>query len=411
MALDPTIKSAMVTALTNMVNRIVANAGLSQQDVQDLIDASLGNLQNAFNYVGTLAGGADEVSAFDLDSLPEGGKDAGDYYKVSTGGWFIIGEDPAFQVAEGNGIVFNLTDGVDVFDNSVANVIGTDGEIDVVGSVETGFTLALSPAFKARMTDAETAIGDLETALEGIQAKSGIDFVAIAATTDYFSTVLTDVNALVPGKYSGYATALSLGLSAELGGDTVVVPVEVTVTEQASGTANSVDFLVSYRAKLHARSFDGGVEDGDNAGNATVHGWTEIGSGGSGDTEALSRLAVSAPTISAANIVTDLRATVDTFPVGLHTHVEITPAAIGVDGADTTTLGSVITVVSGTTTKVVSQTYTWNGKSAIRTGSSADEDSENPTIMQYSDWYISKDETEELMIALTEAFDNAGPQD
>jgi hypothetical protein len=97
----------------------------------------------AFNYVGVLTGGATAAAAYDLTSLPADGKDAGDYYKVTTAGYFTLTDAAgAFYVNINDGLIFNTLRGVDIIDNTNANVLaGTN--IAVTGSADTGYSVAL----------------------------------------------------------------------------------------------------------------------------------------------------------------------------------------------------------------------------------------------------------------------------
>ena len=98
----------------------------------------------AFNYVGTVDGGADAENAYDLNTLAAGGKDAGDYYKVTTKGWFKIGaEGEAFYANKNDGLIWNTAGKVDVIDNSNSMVLSGQN-IEVTGSTDTGFTVALT---------------------------------------------------------------------------------------------------------------------------------------------------------------------------------------------------------------------------------------------------------------------------
>lgn len=104
---------------------------------------SVSALGNAFNYVGTLEGGADEGTAYDLETLPEGGKDAGDYYKVTVSGFFKVGaEGVPFWANKEDGLVWNTNGGVDVLDHSNSEVTGGQN-ILVTGSTDTGFTVSI----------------------------------------------------------------------------------------------------------------------------------------------------------------------------------------------------------------------------------------------------------------------------
>lgn len=133
---------------------------------KDYVQALVSNLGNAFNYVGTVEGGADAGSATDLSTLPE--KDAGDYYKVSTAGFFKLGAD-TFHANVGDGLVFNTMGGVDKIDNTDAEVSGTDGYITVTGSVDTGFTVDIDATFKGRVSDLETGLANEITRATGVE--------------------------------------------------------------------------------------------------------------------------------------------------------------------------------------------------------------------------------------------------
>lgn len=90
-------------------------------------------LGSAFNYVGTINGGADAPNAFDLSSLAE--KDAGDYYKVAAAGYFVLAPAAAFYANANDGIVFNLESGVDKIDNTAIRCM-TQGEYDALGTYD-----------------------------------------------------------------------------------------------------------------------------------------------------------------------------------------------------------------------------------------------------------------------------------
>jgi hypothetical protein len=123
----------------------------------DLIQA----LGSAFNYVGTLEGGVDAASAFDLATLATGGKDAGDYYKVTTAGYFKVDTGAAFFANVGDGLVFNTSGGVDKIDNTNSNVAGTNGRVSVTGSTDTGFVVDIDAAYVGQNTI--TTLGTVTT--------------------------------------------------------------------------------------------------------------------------------------------------------------------------------------------------------------------------------------------------------
>ncbi len=141
-----------ITTVTNMVNA----------------------LGNAFNYVGVLAsGGATSGAAFDLDTLTTGNKDAGDYYKVTAAGWFVVGAGTPFFANIGDGLVWNTAGDVDKVDNTNSEVQGTTNFITVTGNTDTGFVVDIAAGFKTRVGDAETAITNLQTDVGNLQTDVG----------------------------------------------------------------------------------------------------------------------------------------------------------------------------------------------------------------------------------------------
>jgi hypothetical protein len=146
-SVDNTI--ATVTALNSEISRA--------QSAEASIAASVTALGNAFNYVGTVSGGASSGAAYDLSILSQ--KDAGDYYKVIASGYFKVGTGGSpFYANQNDGLTWNLSSGVDIIDNTNSTVTGTINEITVSGSVDTGYTVALSSTFSGRMTSAESNI-------------------------------------------------------------------------------------------------------------------------------------------------------------------------------------------------------------------------------------------------------------
>lgn len=180
-----------VTGKKNFTTATVSTAPADANDlvrktdldaVEDKVDA----LGSAFNYVGSISGGASEGAAFDLSSLVE--KDAGDYYKVGASGWFVLAPAAAFYANANDGIVFNLTSGVDKIDNTNSSVSGTADYIEVTGSTDSGYTVNIDSAFVTRMEDAEDAIDGLGTIstqdADAVAITGGtIDGTAIGGTT------------------------------------------------------------------------------------------------------------------------------------------------------------------------------------------------------------------------------------
>lgn len=193
------VNVAAPVADTDAANKGYVDAGIAA------VEQQVAALGAAFNYVGTLAGGVDEASAFDMDTLEVGTKDAGDYYKISTAGWFKVGAAGVpFYVNSKDGLLWNTAGAVDVIDNTNSEVQGTAGEIAVTGSVDTGFTVAVDEAFKTRVSDLEGETTSLQSELDASQVALGLnpdgtlkDWSAwtgasgIAGSADYFEAFMT----------------------------------------------------------------------------------------------------------------------------------------------------------------------------------------------------------------------------
>lgn len=163
--LATTDKSSLVAGVNEVVGKVGTLANLNTTVKTDLVAAlnevkgTVNSIGNAFNYVNLVAGGADELTALDLTTLTE--KDTGDYYKVSTAGWFAVGLNAPFQANVGDGLVWNLSGTVDIIDNTNANIAGTADQIDVVGSPDTGFTAKFSTTFTDIVDDLVLVQGNM----------------------------------------------------------------------------------------------------------------------------------------------------------------------------------------------------------------------------------------------------------
>lgn len=160
--------TAAEAAIASDLSSEVSRATSAEQALGLRIDA----LGSAFNYVGTVSGGADAGSAYNLSSLVE--KDAGDYYKVAVAGYFKVGAGAAFYANTNDGLVWNLANGIDKIDNTDSSVAGTAGYITVTGSTDSGFVVDADVAFKGRVSTLESGLAQeitdraaADTALDG----------------------------------------------------------------------------------------------------------------------------------------------------------------------------------------------------------------------------------------------------
>lgn len=144
--------SVAMTGALDLGNNVIANVAtpLVATDAANkgYVDGVVANLGNAFNYVGALEGGADEENAFDLATLEEGGKDVGDYYKVTANGYFKLGAEVRYFNTN-DGLVFNEAGSFDKIDNTDSVVTGTAGQVVVDGNVDTGFIVSIDGAYTA----------------------------------------------------------------------------------------------------------------------------------------------------------------------------------------------------------------------------------------------------------------------
>lgn len=236
----------------------VANGTLDSDAVNKAqLDAAIGNLANAFDYIGVVAGGADTGSALDLTT--ESSTKVGSYYKVTTAGYFKVGaEGTPFFANINDGLVFNTTAGVDIIDNQTGNVTGTAGYVVVTGSAATGFAVDLDPAFKttvsantaaiaAETTRAEAAEGDLTTLTT--TAKSSL----VAAINEVDADVATNASGLAAevSRATGAEGTLTTNLGAEVsratgaeGTLTTNLAAEVSRATGVEGTLSSLTTAV-----------------------------------------------------------------------------------------------------------------------------------------------------------------------
>ena len=174
--------------LTNVANGSDSNDAVNFSQLQ----AAIGSLANAFEYIGTLAGGTDAPGALDLTSL-ETAQHPGAYYKVSAAGYFKVG--PAgtpFFANLNDGLVFNTTAGVDIVDNTNSTVVGTGGEIAVTGSADTGFTVGLDATFKGRVSTVESGLTAEVSRATGAEGTLQDNIDAEATRAQSAEGVLTD---------------------------------------------------------------------------------------------------------------------------------------------------------------------------------------------------------------------------
>jgi gas vesicle protein len=200
-----------MTGTLNMNFNKIANVatGVSPDDAVNVaqLESAIAVLGNAFDYIGTVVPNAVEGSATVMPS----GQPAGAYYKALATG-YLIG-------AEANAVAFfvNLNDGVvrntantgqtwDVIAHVDSQSYGTAGQIDVTGTVDTGFTISIDAAYTAAAAQALSNEANARVAGDSTNAN------AIAAETtraEAAELVLTNSVVLVNANVSALAGRVS----------------------------------------------------------------------------------------------------------------------------------------------------------------------------------------------------------
>jgi hypothetical protein len=266
---DVVRKTDLDTEVTALQGAITTEAG-TRAAADTALGLRIDALGSAFNYVGTVNGGANSGAATNLASLTQ--KDAGDYYKVGTAGHFVLAPAASFFANSGDGLVFNLANGIDKLDNTDSTVAGTANEISVTGSTDTGYTVAIDAVFSGRMTTAESDIDALEgrvttaesdiDALEGraTTAESDIDALEGRMTTaesdidaleGRMTTAESDIDALEGRADDLESKTQNIDLAGTVAGTTVLNgaleiggAVEVTGNLVGTGTNQITDFVI-----------------------------------------------------------------------------------------------------------------------------------------------------------------------
>jgi len=153
------------------------------------VDAKISALGDVFEYVGLVDLGADEANAFDMSTLSQ--KDAGDYYKVNTAGFFKNGaEGTVLHANEGDGLLFNSLGAIDILDNTDFTVVGSAGFTEVSGSKDIGYTVDLDAAFKGRVSTLESGLSAETARAQAAETQLASDLSAEAARAVAAETAL-----------------------------------------------------------------------------------------------------------------------------------------------------------------------------------------------------------------------------
>jgi len=207
------------------------------------VDSRIASLGAAFNYAGTVEGGADAGTAFDLSTLP--GVSSGDYYKVVVSGYVKdTAEGAAYYVNANDGLAKNTTaDGWDKFDHTDTELAGETNFIEVTGSTDTGYTVAVASNFKTRVSDLETGLSDevtRATNAEGTIAQSVADETTRATNAENTLAGAIDTVEASVGLGTDGAFTAPVG-SNYLGSATSVVNLSVLLDTQLKSLTDAVN--------------------------------------------------------------------------------------------------------------------------------------------------------------------------
>lgn len=251
---DATNAAAILSETTLRVAGDATNAAaiLAEQTARiaadSALDARIDALGNAFNYVGVLTGGATAGTPLDLTALPAEGKNPGDYYKVTTAGYFNDGTS-TFYKNVGDGLVWNLYGQMDSIDNTNSQVQGTAGEVTVTGTTDTGYVIGIDGTFSGRVTTVETGLA------AEITARTAADAAEITARAAADTTLQANIDAEATLRVAGDAA----NAAAVLAEQTARVAADATLqaainTEATARAAADTTLQANIDAEITART-------------------------------------------------------------------------------------------------------------------------------------------------------------
>jgi len=246
-------------ATGDLYTKITAGTGTdkwSKQASESYVDSQVSVLGNAFNYVTTVEGG-DVATPTDLSALPADDKDPGDYYKVTTSGYFTDGTN-TFYANANDGLVWNTTGTVDIIDNTNSTVAGTTDFISVTGTTDTGYTVDIDTAFKTRMSDAESDITDLQSFVGAADGETVPTYSSVTQVTQNadLETAIGELDAAIGTDVTSDDIILSTNsVNANIQALSTYVLEQDQITE-TTGTTSATDTVVGLTAKWIVRVSD-----------------------------------------------------------------------------------------------------------------------------------------------------------
>jgi hypothetical protein len=209
---------------------------------------TLTSMGSALSYRGTVAGGAAEISAFDLDTLSE---TTGSYYKVSQSGHFSYDGGDTFFANVNDGIVKNMDGGWDIIDNTNAAVFGSSNRIAVTGSLDDGFTVDISSSYVGQSSI--TTLGTITngvwngTAISAVRGGTGQTVYAVGDILVATST--TALEKLPRGSAKQQLRINSAGETLEYAD---LIAADVAFSDGSYTATNASTALIEVRTKVNA---------------------------------------------------------------------------------------------------------------------------------------------------------------
>lgn len=210
----------------------------------EFVEAKIAALGDALEYAGGVTAGADEASALDLATLSN--TTAGAYYKVEQGGYVRVGGGDPFYVNRKDGLLFNGAGGVDVQDNTNSEVDGTDDYVLVTGSTDTGFTVDLAPALKARIADLESGLAGVADRVDALEQSAGSALAAINAQRFTYQSTAAAVEHLIDHNLNSLFVAVDVWTEGDDG------KYRKDIVEIEETNANRVTVRLTESAKIKA---------------------------------------------------------------------------------------------------------------------------------------------------------------
>lgn len=207
-----TASSGAFTTLTASSAPSASNDVVRKTDLESAITA----LGSVFFYVGNISDHTASGFPFDLTLVSD--PRVGAYYKVDVAGAYTDGAI-TLNAKVGDAFV-STTTGWQKLDNVDAVVSGTANEIAVSGDENTGYTVAIDPAFSGRLSTAETDITDLETKTQNISlATTSAGFTAIVGTVSVVDGTGSEDIQITPTNIFSYGNSgdFTIGTSATVG--------------------------------------------------------------------------------------------------------------------------------------------------------------------------------------------------